>query len=115
MLDFMRRLHVRTAPNKTAWSSTLEEYLKSRGYTLGGQDVIRRKLTSSLRWFTYLVIETEEFIRKFTLRLMDIEREADGEEGWEDTGNDEEDDCLEYLADCCPLCFGNLVRNPGLM
>lgn len=34
MLDFVNHLFVRTAPNVTAWSDTVETFLLNRNYTL---------------------------------------------------------------------------------
>ncbi|KAF6755552.1 hypothetical protein DFP72DRAFT_990031 [Ephemerocybe angulata] len=110
MLDLVRELHLRSRPNKTAWSSTIEAFLSARGYIINGQDVIRRKFTTALRWFTYLRIETDLVIkwaaknpvRREVAFVEEPEEDLEGE--WED--DDQADDMLAYLCECCACCFG---------
>ncbi|KAF6752802.1 hypothetical protein DFP72DRAFT_990918 [Ephemerocybe angulata] len=110
MLDLVRELHLRSPPNKTAWTSTVEAFLTARGYVINGQDVIRRKFTTALRWFTYLRIETELAVHRVVknpVAVRGIELEEASEEGLEGEWEDEEgDDLLEYLRECCACCFG---------
>ncbi|KAK7438106.1 hypothetical protein VKT23_018272 [Stygiomarasmius scandens] len=54
MLDFVSRLFLRISPNVTAWCGTLEDYLRSQGYWLRGQDPLRRRFGNCLLWFTSL-------------------------------------------------------------
>lgn len=107
MLDFMRLLHQRTAPNKSAWSASLEVYLKARGHTIRGKDVIRRKLTTSLRWFIYLLAETEHTIRKAITNPSSTTMDDDADEFWHDVDIGDGLEGLDYLAWRCPLCFGD--------
>ncbi|KAF6747086.1 hypothetical protein DFP72DRAFT_992656 [Ephemerocybe angulata] len=110
MLDLVRELHLRSPPNKTAWSSTIEVFLSARGYIINGQDVIQRKFTTALRWFTYLRIETDLVIKRAAKNpvrrevafVEEPEEDLEGE--WED--DDQADDMLAYLRECCACCFG---------
>ncbi|KAF6753506.1 hypothetical protein DFP72DRAFT_990710 [Ephemerocybe angulata] len=108
MLDFVRLLHLRSAPNKTAWTLTLETFLRGRGYRINGKDIIRRKFTAALKWFTYLEAEKDKYIRKAIIRLstpgkstMEDEDEEEGLGEWVDV----EEEGTAYLARCCPCCF----------
>lgn len=115
MLDFMRLLHQRTAPNKSAWSTSLEVFLKARGHTIRGKDVIRRKLTTSLKWFIYLLAETERVIRKAITNPSSTTLEDDGDEFWRDEDPEDGLEGLDYLAWRCPLCFGDVRAIGKLM
>ncbi|KAF9066589.1 hypothetical protein BDP27DRAFT_1227285, partial [Rhodocollybia butyracea] len=53
-LDFVTRLYQRLAPNNTAICHTLEDFLRSQGYQLRGQDPLRRHFQSTLRWYNAL-------------------------------------------------------------
>ncbi|KAF6744756.1 hypothetical protein DFP72DRAFT_1078101 [Ephemerocybe angulata] len=119
MLDFVRLLHLRSPPNKSAWTSTLEAFLLARGYTINGADVIRRKFTAALKWYTLLHVESDIYVRKAIVRLSSSggtvsEEGRDGVDSgdWEDVEDVEEglgEDGMAYLARCCPCCFGGDV------
>jgi hypothetical protein len=54
MLDFVRRLFVRIAPNYTAWCGALTDFLGAQGYHLPGDDPLRRRFANALQWFMSL-------------------------------------------------------------
>ncbi|KAK7440771.1 hypothetical protein VKT23_016847 [Stygiomarasmius scandens] len=54
MLDFVTRLFLRVAPNNTAWCGAVEDYLRSQGYKLRGEDPLRRRFGNALQWFNSL-------------------------------------------------------------
>ncbi|KAJ3978980.1 hypothetical protein F5890DRAFT_1421989 [Lentinula detonsa] len=54
LLDFVTRLFLRISPNVTAFCSAIEDFLKSQGYQLRGQDPLRRRFSNALRWFNAL-------------------------------------------------------------
>lgn len=130
MLEFVRELHLRSPPNKTAWAAALEAFLSKQGFLIGGKDNVRRKLAMCLKWYTYLHIAVEVRARKVisdalwedmgqgTNKAGEESSEKDGwrdarkekaeEEEWEDA----EEDPLEHLARSCPACFG-IDMKPG--
>lgn len=112
MLEFVRELHLRSPPNKTAWSATLEAFFYKQGFKVSGKDIYRRKLASCLRWYTFLRVAVEVRVRKAVadtlwndraLNLEEIEIESGEEDGWEDV----KEDGLDYLVRCCPACFAS--------
>lgn len=107
MLDLVRQLHLRSPPNKTAWTLTVESFLKARGYSFTGQDIMRRKFTTSLKWYTYLCIEVDVTLERVVdmggKEGKDSVEVDDGDDDWQE---DEPDRGLKYLVDCCPQCFG---------
>lgn len=120
MLEFTRELHLRSPPNKTAWCSTLEAFLTNQGFELSGQDVIRRKFSMSLRWFTYLRVAVEVHVRKAISNAlwegldqgMGESEPAESGEGAAEDWEDVEEEGMQHLARCCPLCFGTEME-PG--
>lgn len=54
VLDFVRRLFLRIAPNYTAWCSAATDFLASLGYHLPGDDPLRRRFTNALQWYISL-------------------------------------------------------------
>jgi len=54
VLDFVRRLFLRIAPNYTAWCSAATDFLASQGYHLPGDDPLRRRFANALQWFMSL-------------------------------------------------------------
>ncbi|KAJ3833055.1 hypothetical protein F5878DRAFT_507220, partial [Lentinula raphanica] len=54
VLDFVRRLFLRIAPNYTAWCSTMMDFLAAQGYYLPGDDPLRRRFANALQWFMSL-------------------------------------------------------------
>ncbi|KAE9384417.1 hypothetical protein BT96DRAFT_960902 [Gymnopus androsaceus JB14] len=136
VLDFVRRLFLRIAPNYTAWCSAATDFLASQGYHLPGDDPLRRRFANALQWFMSLsdmataridttlqrdVVdeEVEEMeTRKrpmlahatsaLPLRTSSMKRtDSDSSDEWDPS---EEQVPLsrpsEYLRSRCPLCFG---------
>lgn len=54
VLDFVRRLFLRIAPNYTAWCSATIDFLAGQGYHLPGDDPLRRRFANALQWFISL-------------------------------------------------------------
>ncbi|THU86821.1 hypothetical protein K435DRAFT_682930 [Dendrothele bispora CBS 962.96] len=63
MLDFVTRLFLRVSPNCTAWCGTLEDYLRSQGHKLVGQDPLRRRFGNALQWFNSLQAITVKHVK----------------------------------------------------
>ncbi|KAJ7583707.1 hypothetical protein C8J56DRAFT_1005111 [Mycena floridula] len=85
MLDFVSGLFLNIAPNHTAWTSAVEDFLVKRQYKLDSLDgSLRRRFTLSLQWYTTLVD---------MVALEDVNDRAS-----------------DYLREKCPLCFGALGR-----
>ena len=109
MLEFARELYVRSPPNRSAWSTAWEAFLRGRGYKFSGEDVIRRKFTNALRYYCLLQTETGLHVRKCELMLRAIAAAQ-----VEDPNITEQDDWVDedvladadYLPTACPLCFG---------
>lgn len=68
VLDFVRRLFLRIAPNYTAWCSAATDFLASQGYHLPGDDPLRRRFANALQWFISLcdmaVIEVDSILQR---------------------------------------------------
>lgn len=54
VLDFVRRLFLRIAPNYTAWCNAATDFLASQGYHLPGDDPLRRRFANALQWYMCL-------------------------------------------------------------
>ncbi|KAF7353564.1 hypothetical protein MSAN_01546700 [Mycena sanguinolenta] len=54
VLEFARNLFGRIAPNNTAWTATLESFLRDLGFSLDNEGSMRRMFASSLEWYTHL-------------------------------------------------------------
>lgn len=54
VLDFVRRLFLRIAPNYTAWCNAATDFLAAQGYRLPGDDPLRRRFANALQWFMSL-------------------------------------------------------------
>ncbi|KAF7373890.1 hypothetical protein MSAN_00601300 [Mycena sanguinolenta] len=54
VLEFTRNLFGRIAPNNTAWTATLESFLRDLGFSLDNEGSMRRMFASSLEWYTHL-------------------------------------------------------------
>lgn len=54
VLDFVRRLFLRIAPNYTAWCHAATDFLAAQGYRLPGEDPLRRRFANALQWFMSL-------------------------------------------------------------
>lgn len=61
-------------------------------------------MTAGLRWYTYLKIETDTFLRNLTAGVVD-EGDMDEQGDWEDVEQDADVEGLDHLSDCCSLCF----------
>lgn len=106
MLEFARELYLRSSPNRSAWTNTLESYLQGRGYVLTGVEKTRRKFAKASRYYGLLLAQTDVFVRRSVSLLCYSEGEEDDE--WLDDESSETG--LEYLSLCCPLCFGAVVE-----
>ncbi|EAU80350.2 hypothetical protein CC1G_12783 [Coprinopsis cinerea okayama7 len=128
MLDFIHELYARSALNLSAWSGSLEACLARQGYPIKGQDVLRRKMASTVKWYNYMVAQKEAVIDSVVWNASrDSLQVFNGESAWregedvcgedlafdaiEDQDNDWEDVGLDepsrYLQDRCPLCFSS--------
>ncbi|EAU84174.2 hypothetical protein CC1G_12745 [Coprinopsis cinerea okayama7 len=124
MLDFMHELYARSALNLSAWSATLETVLARQGFKVKGQDVIRRKMATAVKWYTYMVAQKDAVINSIVWdAARPIEGPLDIEEDYEceeHVGEAEGDDWVDegdgigglmepsrYLQERCPLCFNN--------
>ncbi|KAJ3792094.1 hypothetical protein GGU11DRAFT_865191 [Lentinula aff. detonsa] len=54
LLDFVRRLFLRIAPNYTAWCGAASDFLAAQGFYLPGDDPLRRRFANALQWFMSL-------------------------------------------------------------
>ncbi|EIN12249.1 hypothetical protein PUNSTDRAFT_60254, partial [Punctularia strigosozonata HHB-11173 SS5] len=84
MLELVSTLFLHTAPNVTAWATTLETFLGIRAYKLTTRDSIRRRFGNALRWYNYLVDcvskkidQTLEVSRQEALKQREDEHTAD--------------------------------------
>ncbi|THH16213.1 hypothetical protein EUX98_g9339 [Antrodiella citrinella] len=64
MLEFVRELFVRLAPNVTAWCSALEAFLWRRQYKLEHQDSLRQRFGKALQWYIVLVNEAAAKVQR---------------------------------------------------
>ncbi|KAJ7589213.1 hypothetical protein C8J56DRAFT_1004235 [Mycena floridula] len=101
MLEFVSKLFVHMAPNSTAWTATLEDFLRDRQFQLGPPDVLRKRFSAALQWYTSLV-DHVNLIVKDTIRDLGAPRHND-------------DSASDYLRGRCPLCFGNIEAGRGEM
>ncbi|KZT31482.1 hypothetical protein SISSUDRAFT_960363, partial [Sistotremastrum suecicum HHB10207 ss-3] len=54
VLQLVTKLFLRVAPNISAFSETLEEFLADRKTNTDSQDSLRRRFSNALLWFNYL-------------------------------------------------------------
>ncbi|KAJ7697062.1 hypothetical protein B0H14DRAFT_2418321 [Mycena olivaceomarginata] len=54
VLEFARNLFGRISPNNTAWTATMESFLRDLGFTLDREGALRRLFGSALEWYTHL-------------------------------------------------------------
>ncbi|KAJ7581690.1 hypothetical protein C8J56DRAFT_1006012 [Mycena floridula] len=101
MLEFVSKLFVHMAPNSTAWTATLEDFLRDRQFQLGPPDVLRKRFSAALQWYTSLV-DHVNLIVKDTIRDLGAPRHNDNS-------------ASDYLRGHCPLCFGNIEAGCGEM
>ncbi|KAL0568523.1 hypothetical protein V5O48_013464 [Marasmius crinis-equi] len=64
VLDFVKGLFLRVAPNHRAWCETVEEFLAGQGYRLRGQDPLRRRFSNALQWYGSLKHATKDFVHR---------------------------------------------------
>lgn len=114
VLEFARELYLRSPPNRTAWSTAWESFLRGRGHIFSGPDYIRRKFTTAIRYYCLLQAETQAHARRAVLIVQAITAfggdptQDDGDEEWVD---DEDFVASQYLAHTCSLCFGACAEN----
>ncbi|KAJ3818040.1 hypothetical protein F5880DRAFT_1492029 [Lentinula raphanica] len=132
VLDFVNRLYLRISPNNTALCDTIEDFLKSQGFQLKGQDPLRRRFSNALQWYNTLVqVSTcyldrvvEEGSRSGLVRQVAFSAalDAEGNPPWQEAVEEakeegqkrsrleeeepKRDQPSEYLRRRCPLCFG---------
>ncbi|KIY53807.1 hypothetical protein FISHEDRAFT_27778, partial [Fistulina hepatica ATCC 64428] len=53
MLEFVHELSMRSAPNITAWTGTLEAFLRRRDFRLDSKDSLRRRFANAFQWYQY--------------------------------------------------------------
>ncbi|KAL0566323.1 hypothetical protein V5O48_015694 [Marasmius crinis-equi] len=54
VLEFVRELFLRVAPNHRAWCNTVTEFLDRQGYHITGKDPLRRRFSNALQWYNSL-------------------------------------------------------------
>ncbi|KAJ3531227.1 hypothetical protein NMY22_g8250 [Coprinellus aureogranulatus] len=112
MLEFARELYLRSSPNRSAWTAALESYLRGRGYIVTGVEKTRRKFAKAARYYSLLLAQTEVYVSRRISFLSSVEGgEDDGD--WVDAEDDNET-AMDYLALCCPMCFGAVAQSDEL-
>ncbi|KAG2101584.1 uncharacterized protein F5147DRAFT_746952 [Suillus discolor] len=56
ILEFIRLLFVRQAPNQTAWCDAVETFLDGMGYKLSCKNNLRRRFSNTFHWYRVLSI-----------------------------------------------------------
>ncbi|KAL0571162.1 hypothetical protein V5O48_010801 [Marasmius crinis-equi] len=64
VLEFVKGLFLRVAPNHRAWCETVTEFLGSQGYRMKGQDPLRRRFSNALQWFSSLKHATKGLVNQ---------------------------------------------------
>ncbi|KAJ7215361.1 hypothetical protein GGX14DRAFT_562578 [Mycena pura] len=77
VLDFVMGLFVNMPPNNRAFCSTLETFLRARGFQLATQDTLRVRFGNALEWYTSLRQALGEEIDKLLDAARDLAREED--------------------------------------
>ncbi|EIW86108.1 hypothetical protein CONPUDRAFT_42338, partial [Coniophora puteana RWD-64-598 SS2] len=90
LLQFITMLSVRTPPNVSAWSDTLESFLLNMGHKLEGKGNLRRRFQRAFHWYRVLVRQSDEFMQSLLVKLTPPRK----------------DQPTQYLRERCPLCFG---------
>ncbi|EIW76986.1 hypothetical protein CONPUDRAFT_35308, partial [Coniophora puteana RWD-64-598 SS2] len=119
VLAFMRSLHLRTAPNVTAWTDTLEDVLGNMGYKLPKRDNLRRRFHRAFHWYRVLIMRCDSFWQDVIEgHRSSSSSEQDVTEGHHSSSSSEQDVIEEtsspstseqpsrYLRQRCELCFG---------
>ncbi|KZT31657.1 hypothetical protein SISSUDRAFT_994829 [Sistotremastrum suecicum HHB10207 ss-3] len=128
VLQLVTKLFLRVAPNISAFSETLEEFLADRNYKLKTKDSLRRRFSNALLWFNYLEDTLETNIDHLihadsedssvthehsqesnppspTADLHSRSTSSSSDDHDEDTQNSRTQPSA-YLRARCPLCFG---------
>jgi hypothetical protein len=113
MLEFARELYLRSSPNRSAFAAALDSYLRGLGYPIPGVERTRRKLAKAFRYYALLLVEADAYARRQVSLLCSVDAATDGHD-WEDDEGGGEQTLLEYLASCCPLCFGAIVEHDDI-
>ncbi|KAJ7084729.1 hypothetical protein C8R44DRAFT_545575, partial [Mycena epipterygia] len=137
VLEFASKLFLNIAPNHTAFSTTLETILSTMGYQLNHQNTLRRRFGNALTWYGHLrnrskahyraalekmrpapstpVVARDESPDSSPHRGASPARPSTPETPCPDRSpNPLPRSCpSEYLRRRCPLCFGNLYRDPS--
>jgi hypothetical protein len=113
MLEFMRELHVRSAPNRTAWAAALESVYSNQGLLSPDRDIIRRRLSKAGQYYSLLRARVDLFVRQVLVHanlMADTDGTPDMEGDWVDEGAPF--GAEDYLKHCCPTCFTGLKHDP---
>lgn len=116
VLEFARELYLRSSPNWSAFAAALDSYLRGLGYPVPGVERTRHKLAKACRYYALLLVEADPYAR----RRIALLSSGDGKEDAEDWVDDDDDDdgieetVMQYLASCCPMCFGAIAEHDDL-
>ncbi|EIW84546.1 hypothetical protein CONPUDRAFT_51057, partial [Coniophora puteana RWD-64-598 SS2] len=91
LLQFVNMLSLRTPPNVSAWSDTLETLLLAMGYKFHGSNNLRKRFQRSFHWYRVLLKQSEKYLHDQANRYLTA---GPGEQP------------SVYLRERCPLCFG---------
>ncbi|KAI6015677.1 hypothetical protein EDC04DRAFT_2870454 [Pisolithus marmoratus] len=86
VLSLVQQLFMCMPPNVLAWCESLEAYLGGMGYKVDTKGGLHRRFGNAYHWYCILKISLDEYIQQHLHSKM-----------WP----------LEYLRQCCPLCFGS--------
>ena len=111
MLEFARELYLRSSPNRSAFAAALDSYLRGLGYPIPGVERTRRKLAKACRYYSLLLVEADALARRRIALLCSVDSQVDADD-WEDDSTEES--VMDYLRNCCPLCFGAVVEHDDL-
>ncbi|KAH6901151.1 hypothetical protein BKA70DRAFT_1437036 [Coprinopsis sp. MPI-PUGE-AT-0042] len=114
MLEFMRELYLRSAPNRTAWASALESVYSNQGLLAADRDIIRRRLSKASQYYSLLRARADVFVRHVLVHAnstLQVDGASDRDEEWVEEGAPF--GAEDYLKRCCPTCFSGLKHNPN--
>ena len=114
MLEFARELYLRSSPNHSAFASALDSYLHGLGYAVPGTERTRRKLAKACRYYALLLVETDAHARRRVTLLSSGDGEDDVEDWVDDDDDGVQETVMQYLASCCPMCFGAVTEHDNL-
>ncbi|KAL0571743.1 hypothetical protein V5O48_010214 [Marasmius crinis-equi] len=72
VLEFVKGLFLRVAPNHRAWCDTVTEFLGAQGYRMQGQDPLRRRFSNALQWFSSLKHATKSLVNQILSECRDM-------------------------------------------